>query len=322
MKLVKRLISLLLVVIMLIGIHPMSIFAISEEKLKDIVNNELLIPGKIRSNNETNTIRVFFEDAMASTSVTYTTIGWTIRGTGEHSGKSVRIQNVQLGDIKNYPTDGTVTTVFEMSWDYIESRMIDEGYEDWSIDLATKGGIVEFNSIFTIKEGGILQGSINKDGEMTGETYTTYSGIANARGWDSSTLNSLRSRFDIPLEFYQIDNLVTVMFKEYESGIDLASNDNYILEDGLTVDAKAFDGYFFTQKTVNGEVFSEDSHIFGSDYEAIDYEIVFYYTQEEVEPDEPEIEEGDGDGLVGEDLDPEIKGAIKSYDVDDDDDDT
>lgn len=164
-----------------------------------------------------------YEDTVA-TSVGYLTIGWTVKKYDlpiDASGNVTFRCNLE----KKYYVDenGVVHTNFvfdeEELLDKIEAR-----YPDWASELQIYGGSVYLDAVMTctIYENGAHRalGSMDEQGKLSGETYTTYEGIANARWWYDKTF--FRTRYDIEVVYEAtmvpeepIEYQETIVKKEY-----------------------------------------------------------------------------------------------------------
>lgn len=124
-------------------------------------------------------------DKKASGGVRYRTIGWVMRRTKEAGGKgqAVRLKLEEEGISQPDPAHpGYMFTNFKCAGDLIFTK-IGEAAADWQMDLYQNGGFVYLDAIMTIVENGVAKGSMDADGMLRGEVYTTAAGIMNARDW-------------------------------------------------------------------------------------------------------------------------------------------
>lgn len=69
----------------------------------------------------------------------------------------------------------------------------------------TVGGNLLMDGVITIKENGVLKGSVDSEGnKISGEVYDTYTGIVNARNWSTNSQIALKSHFNLPLHVPRI----------------------------------------------------------------------------------------------------------------------
>lgn len=140
-------------------------------------------------------------DRKATTSVTYVTIGWTIkRNSGPIPGnESVRVKLEACRPEEIDPNNPAyVYTYFLISKDIIFEKISSVSME-WAEDLYRNGGYVYLDGIMTVKDNGNQRGSMTESGSFSGEVYTDYEGIANARRWKNK--EALRSHFDKVIYF-------------------------------------------------------------------------------------------------------------------------
>ncbi len=78
-------------------------------------------------------------------------------------------------------------------------QSINSAYPEWAQELYTNGGTVYLDGIMTVTQNGVKQGSMSEGGALSGEVYTTYSGIAGARNWRDK--EGLKSHFDKSVYF-------------------------------------------------------------------------------------------------------------------------
>jgi len=66
----------------------------------------------------------------------------------------------------------------------------------------TAGGTITLNAVITIKDNGVLKGSVDTNGNrISGEVYYNYTGIVNARGWSANTVVALKTQFNLMRSF-------------------------------------------------------------------------------------------------------------------------
>lgn len=130
----------------------------------------------------------------AATNTAYKTLGWIIKkydlpinDPNNISVTCVLNEESYVGD------DGKAHTFFYVNREEILHKISDVSSE-WGAELRNVGGITYLDSVMTIYENGELLGELYEDGSYSGEVYTTYDGISNARYWRSPT--DLRQHYD------------------------------------------------------------------------------------------------------------------------------
>ncbi len=124
-------------------------------------------------------------DKKASGGVRYRTIGWVMRRTkeAEGAGQAVRLKLEEEGTSQPDPAHpGYMFTSFKCEGSLIFTK-IGEAAADWQMDLYQNGGFVYLDAIMTVVENEVERGSMDADGMLHGEVYTTAAGIMNARDW-------------------------------------------------------------------------------------------------------------------------------------------
>jgi uncharacterized protein (DUF885 family) len=122
-------------------------------------------------------------DKAAVTGIRYTTLGWTIKRYNSPiaGNQSVRVK------LETYCPDKVDPNNPEYLYGYFvihKERIfqsINSAYPEWAQELYTNGGTVYLDGIMTVTQNGVKQGSMSEGGALSGEVYTTYSGIAGAR---------------------------------------------------------------------------------------------------------------------------------------------
>lgn len=140
-------------------------------------------------------------DKAAVTGIRYTTLGWTIKRYNSPiaGNQSVRVK------LETYCPDKVDPNNPEYLYGYFvihKERIfqsINSAYPEWAQELYTNGGTVYLDGIMTVTQNGVKQGSMGEGGALSGEVYTTYSGIAGARNWRDK--EGLKSHFDKSVYF-------------------------------------------------------------------------------------------------------------------------
>ena len=143
----------------------------------------------------------------ASTSTVYRTLGWKV-SIKNMSGSTLQTLYFKLGGSYMYVTD-TVTknnyeyNLFSLSLYQLKGRLNSKA----TTALTTGKANIELNACMTIVKNGSVKGRMNDSGPVSGQVYTSYSGIANAANWSSSSKQSLYNYFNKEVEdlFYQVD---------------------------------------------------------------------------------------------------------------------
>lgn len=140
-------------------------------------------------------------DKKAAGTVRYKTIGWTMKRTGDASTgtQCVRLKLEQSGASRPDPADlDYVFTYFKCDRSLIFAE-IGAVSADWQKELYQNGGIVYLDAIMTVVENGKAMGSMDENGILHGEVYTTAAGIMNARDWADAQV--LRTHFHKAVSF-------------------------------------------------------------------------------------------------------------------------
>ncbi len=127
-------------------------------------------------------------DFAATSSVTYRTIGWTIKryniGIFDSPNQCAFIPMVSSGPGRPDPTDSRYT----YNYFYCDKDTIYEAIgrvsPDWQTSLYQNGGTVYLDGIMTVCHNGVPLGTLyDSMPSYEGEVYFTFDGIANARNW-------------------------------------------------------------------------------------------------------------------------------------------
>ncbi len=123
-------------------------------------------------------------DKKATSGTKYRTIGWTIkRYQGSVTAKErARIKLRQTSSYADPNDSNYVYTSFVCDKYDIFGR-IGAASKAWRKELYQNGGVVYLDAIMTVVVDGKALGSMDADGTLHGEVYTTAEGIMNARGW-------------------------------------------------------------------------------------------------------------------------------------------
>ncbi len=140
-------------------------------------------------------------DKAAVTGIRYTTLGWTIKRYNAPipGNQSVRVKLETYCPDKVDPDNPSYLYGYFMIHKDVIFQNIMKAHPDWANDLYTNGGIVYLDGIMTVSENGIKKGQMNESGDLYGEAYTTYEGIAGARNWRDK--EGLKSHFNKSVYF-------------------------------------------------------------------------------------------------------------------------
>lgn len=149
-------------------------------------------------------------DKKASGSVRYRTVGWTIKrmsGTASPS-QRIRIRLTQTASRDDPSDPDYVYTYFMCSAQQIFDK-IGEASEEWQCAIYQNGGMVYLDAIMTVVEHGQPCGSMDADGTLHGEVYTTAAGIIQARGWAQP--ESLYTHFNKAVYFSPVPGMIDTL---------------------------------------------------------------------------------------------------------------
>lgn len=147
-------------------------------------------------------------DKKAGSSVRYKTIGWTMKRAPGSAGsdRSVRLKLAQNGASRPDPKDPDyVFTYFKCEQSLIFAK-IGAASEEWQRELYQNGGLVYLDAIMTVVENGRELGSMDDNGMLHGEVYTTAAGIMNARDWADA--QALQTHFNKVVSFPPLPGLL------------------------------------------------------------------------------------------------------------------
>lgn len=140
-------------------------------------------------------------DRIATSSTKYETLGWIIK---RSKGMTQSTENICVKLSRYKPTEVDPENS-AYCYDYymlpkeLLYQKIVEVSQEWANDLYQNGGILYLDAVMTVKENGVSQGWLSDSGEMSGEVYTTYEGISEARRWADK--EALRTHFDKEIYF-------------------------------------------------------------------------------------------------------------------------
>ncbi len=162
----------------------------------DAVCAEDLYAGESVSFDKEGNLLMTTRDKAATSAVRYKTIGWIIKKSyGDGAGnKKAYVTLEQTGpSVADPQSPGYVYTYFKCDSKTVEAAL-DAADNEWANELYEKGGYVYLDAIMTVVEGG----------KETGERYTSFEGIKNARSWADK--EALKTHYNKMLYFYPQKN--------------------------------------------------------------------------------------------------------------------
>lgn len=180
---------------------------------------ENLYAEKLEFDREGN-LEMVTRDRIATTNVTYKTIGWNIKKKNAPlDEKGQQVATIVLEESKAVvdPRDTRYQyTYFSAKKEAIYNSIGDKSRE-WQEELYSQGGTLFLDAIMTVCINGVPQGALLNGGKTSrGEVYDTYKKIAYARSWGNREM--LRTHFNKQLPFYAVPQLLgaKVSLKHYE----------------------------------------------------------------------------------------------------------
>lgn len=179
--------------------------------------------------------------SLATTKTNFRTLGWkvTVQGTG---GKVLQTIYFKLGGSYMYHANRVVSGKYEynlygLSLYQLKGRMnakASKAFQEGNAGL-------RLDACMIVVQNGKAKGAMNDNGPTSGTVYTTYNGIANAAGWNSTARQSLYSYFNKYVEdlFFHVDAYAGEGIKS------VSGTGNYCYGTYLTVKAKVDTGYEF-----------------------------------------------------------------------------
>ena len=165
----------------------------------------------------------YTRDRKYSGSVGYKTLGWVIKRYDmpmDAIGQQYVIVKKEIyKPMEDDPSDDRyVLSYFKSDRNEILNA-VKEVSEEWYNLLSSYGEDVYIDSVMTVCSQTEDCGTLYKNGSYEGEVYFTYDGIVNARGWTKSSVELLKSHYDMMLRFPQQvedwDPYVEIISTEY-----------------------------------------------------------------------------------------------------------
>lgn len=140
-------------------------------------------------------------DKIATSSVRYRTIGFTIKREEKEIAQTQAVR-VKLEETKESLID-PLNRDYCYSYFCIRKETIYQKIllcsEEWADSLYRNGGTLYLDAIMIVVENGVEKGSMQYDGTFAGQVYETYDGIANAKNWADT--EALQTHFNKEVEF-------------------------------------------------------------------------------------------------------------------------
>ncbi|MCR5388123.1 MAG: DUF5704 domain-containing protein [Lachnospiraceae bacterium] len=153
---------------------------------------EDLYAGETVSFDEDGNLLMTTRDKAATSAVRYKTIGWIIKksyGDGAGNRKAYVTLEQSGPSVADPYQSGYIYTYFKCDSETVKNAF-DAADAEWAAELYEKGGFVYLDAIMTVVENGV----------QTGERYTTFEGIRDARSWADK--EALRTHYNKILYFY------------------------------------------------------------------------------------------------------------------------
>lgn len=190
--------------------------------------------------------------ATASTGVKYKTVGWKM-DVEDSSGTLLQSIYFQMSGgylnlVSLMEEEDYVYRLYGISLQSIKSRMND------SARAAMEQGncVISLNACMTLEVNGVVKGSIDDQGAVTGTVYTTYDGIVNAANWTQASRTALTSYFN-----KKVTGLFYTVSVGMESGISSVSGaGTYCYGTYVTITASPASGYAFSYWSGTGTSYS------------------------------------------------------------------
>lgn len=188
-----------------------------------------------------------YEDQIA-TSVGYLTIGWTVKMYDLPINNPMNVTFRCYLEKKYYVDEnGVVHTSFTLDEEEL-FRKIQEKSGEWADKLKCDGGSVYLDAVMTctiFKDGKHNPlGSMDSAGNLSGEIYTTYEGIAGARNWPNKEF--FRTMYDIEVVYRPSDDYGEPP-QYYEEVIEneytryMGCDENGVFQSGLIPESEEYD---------------------------------------------------------------------------------
>lgn len=179
--------------------------------------------------------------ATGSTSTRYRTIGWKLTVYGK-SNKKLQTLYFKLGGsymnkVHSCKKSGKEYCLYSFTLNQLRNRLNSKA------ETAVNDGQAEFvlDACMVVVKNGKAKGTMNDSGPVSGNVYTTYSGISGAAKWSSASYSSFYNYFDKEIEglFYR------VIAREGDGIKSTSGSGNYCYGSNVTLNAKPRAGYAF-----------------------------------------------------------------------------
>lgn len=177
----------------------------------------------------------------STSNVKYKNLGWKV-SVVDSFGKTLDVIYYALGgnymvEVDSCTVDGYVYILYKVPFSNLKQRMTQNAREA----LKTANCNILFDACMTRKIDDKLQGSMNDDGPIEGEIYTTYDGIVGADDWTDESNETLHTYFN-----KEVVGLFYSITVDADAGIAQVSGaGRYCYGTTVTLSAEAADGYVF-----------------------------------------------------------------------------
>lgn len=189
---------------------------------------------------------VGFEDDVA-TSVGYYTVGWTVKMYDlPVDAQDNTVFRCKLERKYYVDENGVVHTTFHIDEQELLGK-IDAAYPEWAELLRRDGGSVYLDAVMTCtvyKDGRHnLLGDMDDHGNLSGEIYLTYEGIANARWWGDK--NVFLPYYDLEVKYQPAEPKEIPEYKEIKHENEythyFGCDDEGVLDSGLRFESDVYE---------------------------------------------------------------------------------
>lgn len=183
--------------------------------------------------------------ARASTNIRYRTIGWKVKILSQ-SGETIQTLYFKLGGSYLYKVNTTTKSGAEYNLYVLSLSNLKRRLNRAALAEMTKCNTkILLDACMIVVNNGRALGTMNDSGPVSGNVYTTNSGIAGAAGWGNSALQSFHNYFD--------KSVKGLFFKVNASGrtgiASVSGGGEYCYGTCVTLKAAVKTGYVFQQWT-------------------------------------------------------------------------
>lgn len=183
--------------------------------------------------------------ARASTNIRYRTIGWKVKILSK-SGSMIQTLYFKLGGSYLYKTNTTVRSGNEYNLYVLSLSNLKRRLSREALNEMTKCNVkILLDACMIVVNNGRAQGTMNDNGPVSGNVYTTYSGISGAANWGNSARQSFHNYFD-----KSVKGLFFNVKVSGKTGIaSVSGGGEYCFGTCAVLNAKVKTGYLFQQWT-------------------------------------------------------------------------